>query len=86
MMTSDQLEDLKKLSEGNNNFTEQLVKVLEKIIEEGGTEGSAKRIIAECERQNKELQEHKEQQTNGEDQSQVAASLTEEENEEDIPF
>lgn len=86
MMTSDQRERLQELGKGNNNFTEQLVKVLGKILDEGGTEGSAKRIIAECERQNKELQEHKEQQTNGEDTSVVASSLTEEENEEDIPF
>ncbi len=79
MMTSDQLDKLKELSEGNNNFTEQLVKVLAKIIEEGGTEGSAKRIIAECNRQNKELEEQKEK---GEEKTEDHPN----EKDEEVPF
>lgn len=79
MMTSDQREELEKLEKGKNNFTEQLVKILKEILERGGSEGSARRIIAECHNQNKEL----EKQTNGEEDS---AHTDEELTEEDIPF
>ena len=79
MMTSQQREELEKLSKGNNNFTEQLVKILTEILERGGSEGSARRIIAECHSQNKEL----EKETNGEE---VTPALTEDMTEEDIPF
>ena len=51
MMTSDQLDALNKYAENKDRFSEQLVKVLGKIIDEGGTEGSAKRILVECKRQ-----------------------------------
>lgn len=76
MMTTDQLDDLKKFAENKDRFTEQLVKVLGKIIDEGGTEGSAKRIIAECKRQN-ELEEKK---------SDEKTESAPPENDEDVPF
>lgn len=62
MMTTDQLDALKKYAQNKDKFTEQLVKVLGKIIDGGGTEGSAKRILAECKRQN-ELEEKKSDET-----------------------
>ncbi len=79
MMTTDQLDELKKLSENKDNFNEQLIKVMDDILERGGSEGSAKRIIAEAKRQNEESQ----QKTNGEDKNLPVEG---EVNEEDIPF
>ena len=76
MMTTDQLDDLKKYAGNKDKFTEQLVKVLDKIIEEGGTEGSAKRILVECKRQN-ELEEKK---------SDEKPDNAPPENDEDVPF
>lgn len=76
MMTSDQLDALKKYAEVKDKFTEQLVKVLGKIIDEGGTEGSAKRILAECKRQD-ELEEKK---------SDEKPDNAPPENDEDVPF
>ena len=79
MMTDVQLDELKKFSKGQNNFTEQLVKVLEDILERGGTEGSAGRIIAECRRQNKDLEEQKEKE-------EKTPEETPQEPDEEVPF
>lgn len=76
MMTSDQLDDLKKYAGNKDVFTEQLVKVLEKIIEDGGTEGSAKRILVECKRQT-DLEEKK-----GEEKTEDHPN----EKDEEVPF
>lgn len=78
MMTTDQLDDLKKFAENKDKFTEQLVKVLGKIIDEGGTEGSAKRILVECKRQN-DLEEKK-------SDDETPADVKRMESDEDVPF
>jgi len=79
MMTSDQLEELEKFQKNQDNFSEQLVKVLDDILKRGGTEGSAGRIIAECKRQNKDVEdkEKQEEKTPGE---------TPQEPDEEVPF
>jgi len=79
MMTTDQLDALNKYAENKDRFTEQLVKVLGKIIDEGGTEGSAKRILAECKRQ-VELEEQKTKE--GEEKTEEHPN----EKDEEVPF
>jgi len=76
MMTSDQLDALNEFAKNKDKFSEQLVKVLDKIIDEGGTEGSAKRILVECKRQN-ELEEEK-----GEEKTEEHPN----EKDEEVPF
>jgi len=78
MMTTDQLDGLKKYAKNTDKFTEQLVKVLGKIIDEGGTEGSAKRILVECKRQD-ELEEKK-------SDDETPADAKRMESDEDVPF
>ena len=76
MMTTDQLDALKKLSEVKANFTDQLVKIMDEIVERGGSEGSARRIIAEANRQNEDAKKK------GDEPPPVEGEV----NEEDIPF
>ncbi len=76
MMTSDQLDDLKKLSKVKANFSDQLVRIMDEIVERGGSEGSARRIIAEAERQNEDAKK----------KSNESPPVEGEVDEEDIPF
>lgn len=78
MMTTDQLDELKKWAGNRDKFTEQLVKVLDKIIEEGGTEGSAKRILVECKRQT-ELEDKK-------SGDETPADMEPREDDDEVPF
>lgn len=76
MITAAQKKELEGFV-GTEGFTDQLNKILGEIVNRGGSEGSAKRILAECKKQAKP-------KTNSEDQKPPESE--EELTEEDIPF